>query len=112
MCDEQLPFAARMARSLSGQPRADRVAPFGAAALRFGGFDDWRLPTEEELRDLGRMPPVERTALMPNTAKGLYWSKVPGTDVEKALAVDLPAGTVSREDKRTACYVRAVRQPK
>jgi hypothetical protein len=82
-----------------------------AAARRFAGFDDWRLPTEEELRDLARLPAAERRALFPNTATGGHWSKVPAAEVADALVVSVPAGSISREDKRKPFYVRAVRQP-
>jgi hypothetical protein len=82
-----------------------------AAARRLAGFDDWRLPTEEELRDLAQMPAGERRTLFPNTASGGHWSKIPALEVTEALVVSLPAGVLSRADKRTPCYVRAVRQP-
>jgi uncharacterized protein YktA (UPF0223 family) len=82
-----------------------------AAAQRFAGFDDWRLPTEEELCDLARLPATERRTLFPNTATGGHWSKIPAQEVAEALVVSVPAGTISREDKRKPFYVRAVRQP-
>jgi hypothetical protein len=82
-----------------------------AAARRFAGFDDWRLPTEEELCDLSRMPAAERGTLFPNTVTGGHWSKIPALEVTEALAVGVPSGAISREDKRMPAYVRAVRQP-
>jgi hypothetical protein len=94
-----------------GKPLDWYAALRWASSRRFAGFDDWRLPTEEELRELSRLPTTERTALFPNTGTGLHWSRLPATDVELALAVDLSSATVSREDKRKPCAVRAVRQP-
>jgi hypothetical protein len=41
----------------------------------------------------------------------MHWSRVPATDVELALAVDVQSGTITREDKRKTFHVRAVRQP-
>jgi len=96
----------------SGKPLDWYAALRWAAALRFGGFDDWRLPTEEQLRDLTRMPPAERSRLLPNTVPATHWSRIPAIDVDAALAVSLTSGTISREDKRKAFQVRAVREPK
>ncbi len=96
----------------SGQPLDWYAALKWAAGLRFAGFDDWRLPTEEELRDVARMTPAEREKLLPNTVMATHWTRIPAVDVDSALAVNLTTGTISREDKRTALRVRAVRQPK
>jgi len=96
----------------AGQPLDWYAALRWAAALRWGGFDDWRLPTEEELRDLSRLAPAERETLFPNTRNTVHWTHVPTQDVDRALAVSLAAGVISREDKRRALHVRAVRQPR
>jgi|GEM_PF-3330205 len=94
-----------------GKPLGWYEALRWADALLFAGFDDWRLPTEEELRDLARLAPADRDALLPNTAKGMHWSKIPSPDVELALAVNVDSATISRENKTKLLAVRAVRQP-
>ncbi len=82
-----------------------------ADAVSFAGFEDWRLPTEDELADLARLQAPERAMLLPESARGAHWTKVPAKDVAKALAVDLATGTIFPEDKRKPLRVRTVRQP-
>jgi hypothetical protein len=47
----------------------------------WGGFSDWRLPSEEELKTLvdfnGRKPTIN-TAYFPNTQSSFYWSSTTG----------------------------------
>ncbi|MBN2450181.1 MAG: DUF1566 domain-containing protein [Lentisphaeria bacterium] len=95
----------------SGRPLDWYEALKWAASLRVDGHDDWRLPTEGELRVLSGLPASERNRFFPNTAPGVHWTRIPSNDVNSALAVDLATGSVTREEKRKAFAVRAVRQP-
>lgn len=83
-----------------------------AAELKYAGFDDWRLPTEEELRVLTQLPDNILNEVLPNTKRGLYWTNVPSTDVTKVLAVDFVSKKVQREVKETPHYVRPIRTPR
>lgn len=80
--------------------------------LDFAGFRDWRLPSEDELRMIGRLSAEERERAFPNTPLEVYWSEVPDTDVNRALAVDLATSRTVLRRKNDPLRVRAVRSPR
>ena len=57
--------------------------------------------------------PVSKELLsqLPNTVGNIYWSKVPGSTVEEALAVDLDQHKIVLRAKAEAHHVRACRIP-
>ncbi|OGV76197.1 MAG: hypothetical protein A3K19_18880 [Lentisphaerae bacterium RIFOXYB12_FULL_65_16] len=79
--------------------------------LQFAGFDDWQLPTEEQFQAWLSMSPKELLSQLPNTVGNIYWSKVPGSTVEEALAVDLDQHKIVLRAKAEAHHVRACRIP-
>ena len=88
---------------------------------RFGGHDDWRLPTVLELSlivNAGRILPAINTSFFPNTMSSQYWSSTTyahGTD--HAWLVNFGYGYVDYGSspeyydyyKSSSYYVRAVR---
>lgn len=83
-----------------------------ADALVFAGFQDWRLPDEEELRLIAQLGQKEHDRAFPNSGGNVYWTGVPDTDVNQALAVDMKAVRTVLRRKNDLLYVRAVRSPK
>ncbi len=81
------------------------------SALDFGGFTDWRLPTEEELRVLARLDPALLREVLPGTAEGAYWTGVPAADFTKVLTFNFALRKVERASKNTPHYVRPIRVP-
>jgi hypothetical protein len=81
------------------------------AVLSFAGFADWRLPTEEELQEIAKLPEDTRNRVFPNTFPAVYWTNVPSVKVEQALAVDMTTARTRRENKAAAHYIRAIRAP-
>lgn len=78
--------------------------------LRFAGFEDWRLPTDIELRVLAELPADQRDTLFPNTRPAIHWTRQSET-VDKALGVDFGTPRTVPLDKRARHFLRAVRSP-
>lgn len=82
----------------------------------FGGFTDWRMPTEKELSTLlnhDRFEPAINTTFFPNTLSTSYWSSVTANKMrDHAWRVSFDDGLVSHGIFKTFAYgVRAVRSP-
>ncbi len=81
----------------------------------FGGFENWRLPSRQELASLvnkGDRDPAINTDFFPNTRSSFYWSstsKVPTTGLSGWI-VYFQSGGVIPGDKTKSYYVRAVRE--
>ncbi|MBI5557052.1 MAG: DUF1566 domain-containing protein [Deltaproteobacteria bacterium] len=81
----------------------------------FGGHDDWRLPTVEELSALvnSSIPdpgPVVALAYFPGTVSSGYWSSTSGAyNTYNAWYVSFLKGNVYNGNKSYSYYVRAVR---
>ncbi|MBT3286923.1 MAG: DUF1566 domain-containing protein [Victivallales bacterium] len=102
-----------------------------ATELDFAGYDDWVLPTEEELRLASEVSVKEYRQAFPNSPIDIYWTGVPDTtNVNQALAIELKevtppkrrrsqptpaprvaAGTILRP-KNQPHHVRVMRKPK
>ena len=86
-------------------------------AARFGGHDDWRVPSLEELRTLlAAVPPCATppcpAAALPRdgTAPGGYWSSTSfSLDRQRAWAISFGDGEAFTAAKDATLYVRAVR---
>jgi len=80
---------------------------------KFGGADDWRLPTVRELvsiTDKLRFLPAVNTSYFPFTQAHDYWSAVPDAgDAANAWRVHFCRGYVNSMPKTNEYYVRAVR---
>jgi hypothetical protein len=84
-----------------------------ADELSFSGYQDWRLPSEEELQLIGKLDDKVRARAFPNTPVDVYWTNIPDTDdVNQALAVDLRTSRTVLRPKRLPFYVRAIRSPR
>ena len=87
-----------------------KIAALNAA--KFGGHDDWRLPTSEELLtlvDRGRVNPACRSEFLPMQSD-YYWSSTPYQDLRAfAWVVNFYGGDTGAGNKTYYNYVRAVR---
>ncbi len=93
--------------------------PWNAAApacerLRWGGFDDWRLPSIYELFSLvdptQRRPAINEAVFRDTTPdRGVYWSSSRSPDGFRSMAVDFGLGAVTAADRNDPLYVRCVR---
>jgi hypothetical protein len=80
--------------------------------LTLGGYDDWRLPSVEELEnieDYGRYSPAIDTAVFQNTGTGGYWSGFTGENHSYAWLADFNYGGVYFDNKGNTHYVRCIR---
>ena len=78
-----------------------------------GGFSDWRLPTQDELRfivDYGRENPAATVAYFPNTQPDFYWSSSV-FDNESVLGIGFVVGDEFLAMKAAPHCVRAVHSP-
>jgi len=78
-------------------------------SANWGGFSDWRVPSEEELKtivDFNRRKPSINTAYFPNTQSSFYWSSTTGK-WDWNRVVDF--GNGSWFSYGNSLYVRAVR---
>uniref|UniRef100_A0A6M3IX74 Lcl C-terminal domain-containing protein n=1 Tax=viral metagenome TaxID=1070528 RepID=A0A6M3IX74_9ZZZZ len=82
-------------------------------ATQFGGFTDWRLPTDDELwnlRDSSKYDPAIDTNYFLNTLSSYYWSSTTHAySTHGAWCVSFYYGNVNVSSKSNSYYVRAVR---
>jgi hypothetical protein len=82
-------------------------------SANYGGFSDWRIPTEKELQtivDYGLSYPSINMVYFPNTVADLYWSShTDAYNTAYAWSVYFNVGNVSFSDKSSSDYIRAVR---
>ncbi len=82
----------------------------------YGGFSDWRMPTEKELQsivDYGHYNQSINNTYFPNTGASYYWSSTTNVDdLGYAWSVDFSLGYyVYSNSKANSRYARAVRGP-
>ncbi|MCQ3830177.1 DUF1566 domain-containing protein [Microbulbifer elongatus] len=77
------------------------------------GFDDWRVPTMDELSGLvhfGRSAPAIDTNYFPNTKVGFYWSHSPDAELQqRAWAVNFQFGYSAPMPRNNGHHLRLVR---
>jgi hypothetical protein len=79
------------------------------ANMKLGGFNDWRLPTRDELFRLSDIIEHKLTADCPLNTTGNYWSKNGKGEVGEWYPYPLCAGYDFRYLKSKTGRVRAVR---
>ena len=85
-----------------------------AKAVMLGGFDDWRLPTRQELLTLvddTRVNPAIDTAFFPTCKSDWYWSSTPwaGSPASDAWIVGFYNGGSGGNGRGALARVRACR---
>ena len=77
------------------------------------GFDDWRLPTAQELTGIvnyNLIEPAIETAYFPNTQPSLYWTGTAvASNLDTALSVSFGFGATGVNTKGEQLHVRLVR---
>ncbi|MDR9502438.1 MAG: DUF1566 domain-containing protein [Desulfurivibrionaceae bacterium] len=77
--------------------------------LKLGAYDDWRLPTKEELYELCFLFELQQQGDCPLNLKGSYWSRNGNMEAGAWEAYPLCGGSELRYFKRESGRVRAVR---
>jgi hypothetical protein len=113
------PARLESARGLMWGPTLDdemswEDAKRACAEFRLFGFDDWRLPTREELLglvDLTRFNPATDAEAFPDTESDWYWTSSPlaSSPGSYAWIVNFNGGGASGNHHYYECFVRPVR---
>ena len=94
------------------QPRAKEYC----SELKLGGFEDWRLPTIQELLtivDYRRVSPAILKAFSYTEEESFYWTKTHVADEDDAFwGVNFKRGASSKASEYYDRYVRCVRDVK
>jgi hypothetical protein len=107
-------WAAKPIKVSNWKPATEKKTAAKVAELRLGGFDDWRVPSAEELfllADRTRVSPAIDTEYFPGCPSDWFWTSTPWASSPAGYAwlVNFYHGSANYNGRGYSGFVRAVR---